>query len=74
MCKIFRHTWQANPEPAQPHGGGLRRLPDGVTVPGQLLAPVKAAAPRLGLSPRLVHAADWLFGALTRKPASSRTW
>src|SRR5664279_2513974 len=32
-------------------------LPDGVTVPGQLLA----AAPRLGLSPRLVHAVDWLF-------------
>jgi replication initiation protein RepC len=36
-------------------------LPDGVTVPGQLLAAFKAAAPRLGLSPRLVHAVDWLF-------------
>jgi replication initiation protein RepC len=36
-------------------------LPDGVTVPGQLLAALKAAAPRLGLSPRLVHAIDWLF-------------
>lgn len=36
-------------------------LPDGVTVPGQLLAALKAAAPRLGLSPRLVHAVDWLF-------------
>ena len=36
-------------------------LPDGVTVPGQLLAAFKAAAPRLGLSPRLVHAMDWLF-------------
>src|SRR5271169_122078 len=36
-------------------------LPDGVTVPGQLLAACKAAAPRLGLSPRLVHAVDWLF-------------
>ena len=28
---------------------------------GQLLAAFKAAAPRLGLSPRLVHAVDWLF-------------
>ncbi len=36
-------------------------LPEGVTVPGQLLAAFKAAAPRLGLSPRLVHAVDWLF-------------
>jgi replication initiation protein RepC len=36
-------------------------LPDGVTAPGQLLAAFKAAAPRLGLSPRLVHAVDWLF-------------
>ncbi len=36
-------------------------LPDGVTVPGQVLAAFKAAAPRLGLSPRLVHAVDWLF-------------
>ena len=36
-------------------------LPDGVTVHGQLLAACKAAAPRLGLSPRLVHAVDWLF-------------
>jgi hypothetical protein len=30
-------------------------------VHGQLLAPFKAAAPRLGLSARLVHAVDWLF-------------
>jgi replication initiation protein RepC len=36
-------------------------LPDGVTAPGQLLAALKAAAPQLGLSPRLVHAMDWLF-------------
>ena len=36
-------------------------LPEGVTMPGQLLAAFKAAAPRLGLSPRLVHAVDWLF-------------
>jgi replication initiation protein RepC len=40
---------------------GFNGLPDGVTVPGQLLAAFKAAAPRLGLSPRLVHAVDWLF-------------
>ena len=40
---------------------GFDGLPDGVTMPGQLLAAFKAAAPRLGLSPRLVHAIDWLF-------------
>jgi replication initiation protein RepC len=40
---------------------GFAGLPDGVTVPGQLLAAFKAAAPQLGLSPRLVHAVDWLF-------------
>jgi len=40
---------------------GFTGLPDGVTMPGQLLAALKAAAPRLGLSPRLVHAVDWLF-------------
>jgi replication initiation protein RepC len=36
-------------------------LPDGVDVHGQLLAAFKAAAPRLGLPVRLVHAIDWLF-------------
>ena len=36
-------------------------LPAGVTVPGQVLAAFKAAAPCLGFSPRLVHAVDWLF-------------
>jgi replication initiation protein RepC len=36
-------------------------LPDGVDVHGQLLAVFKAAAPRLGLSVRLVHTLDWLF-------------
>src|SRR5271167_2010733 len=41
--------------------GGFCGLPEGVSVPGQLLAALKAAAPRLGLSPRLVHAIDWLF-------------
>jgi replication initiation protein RepC len=40
---------------------GFDGLPDGVTAPGHLLAAFKAAAPRLGLSPRLVHAVDWLF-------------
>src|SRR6202789_2493862 len=41
--------------------GSFAGLPDGVTMHGQLLAVFKAAAPRLGLSPRLVHAVDWLF-------------
>src|SRR5271163_4950327 len=36
-------------------------LPQGVTVPGQLLAAFKDAAPLHGISPRLVHAVDWLF-------------
>ncbi len=36
-------------------------LPEGVESPGQLLAAFKAAAPSLGISPRLVHAVDWLF-------------
>jgi replication initiation protein RepC len=36
-------------------------LPEGVNVPGQLLAAFKSAAPWLGFSPRLVHAVDWLF-------------
>jgi replication initiation protein RepC len=40
---------------------GFAGLPDAVTSPGQLLATLKAAAPRLGISPRLVHAVDWLF-------------
>jgi replication initiation protein RepC len=40
---------------------GFEGLPDGVTMHGQLLAAFKAAAPRLGLSPRMVHAIDWLF-------------
>src|SRR5260221_5077098 len=36
-------------------------LPEGVSMPGQLLAAFKNAAPVLGISPRLVHAVDWLF-------------
>ena len=40
---------------------GFAGLPEGVRVAGQLLAAFKAAAPRLGIGPRLVHAVDWLF-------------
>jgi replication initiation protein RepC len=40
---------------------GFAGLPDGVKTPGQLLAALKAAAPRLGIAPRLVYAVDWLF-------------
>jgi replication initiation protein RepC len=40
---------------------GFKGMPQGVTSPAQLLAALKAAAPRLGISPRLVHAVDWLF-------------
>ena len=40
---------------------GFAGLPESVESPGQLLAALKAAAPRLGVSPRLVHAIDWLF-------------
>ncbi|MGE0279030.1 MAG: plasmid replication protein RepC [Rhizobiaceae bacterium] len=40
---------------------GFAGLPQQVTVPGQLLAAFKAAAPYLGIGPRLVHALDWLF-------------
>jgi replication initiation protein RepC len=40
---------------------GFDGLPDGVTSPGQLLGALKAAAARLGIAARLVHAVDWLF-------------
>jgi replication initiation protein RepC len=40
---------------------GFSGLPSGVTVQGQLLAAFKAAASRLGLPTRVVHAVDWLF-------------
>lgn len=36
-------------------------LLDGEGSPGAVLAAFKAAAPYLGLSPRAVHAVDWLF-------------
>jgi replication initiation protein RepC len=39
---------------------GFNGLPEGVTGYGQLLAAFKAAAPRLGLPTRVVHAIDWL--------------
>jgi replication initiation protein RepC len=40
---------------------GFAGLPERVNSPGQLLAALKAASPRLGIAPRLVHAVDWLF-------------
>jgi replication initiation protein RepC len=40
---------------------GFKGLPEAVTSPGQLLAALKAAAPQLGIAPRLAHAVDWLF-------------
>jgi replication initiation protein RepC len=40
---------------------GFGGLPPGVKVAGQLLAALKDAAPQIGISPRLVHAVDWLF-------------
>lgn len=46
---------------AEREAAGFDGLPEGVTAPGQVLAALKAAAPCLGLSPRLVHAIDWLF-------------
>ena len=42
-------------------GEAFEGLPD-KTLPGRVLATFKAAAPALGLSARLVHAVDWLFG------------
>src|SRR6516164_32756 len=36
-------------------------FPESVKAYGQLLAAFKAAAPRLGISPRLTHAVDLLF-------------
>jgi replication initiation protein RepC len=35
--------------------------PDGAGPPGKVLAAFKAAAPYLGIAPRVVHAIDWLF-------------
>ena len=40
---------------------GFTGLSDGAGGPGAVLAAFKAAAPYLGLPPRVVHAVDWLF-------------
>jgi hypothetical protein len=48
--------------------GAFQGLPEGVKTTGQLLAAFKEAAPRLGLSPRLVHAVDWLFWEAGGRP------
>jgi replication initiation protein RepC len=40
---------------------GFAGLPAGISLPGQVLAAFKEAAPQLGIAPRLVHAVDWLF-------------
>lgn len=37
------------------------RFVGGDITPGQALAALKSAAPRLGISPRAIHALDWLF-------------
>jgi replication initiation protein RepC len=37
------------------------RFAGGDITPGQALAALKSAAPRLGIAPRLIHAVDWLF-------------
>ncbi|OYW00838.1 MAG: replication protein C [Acidiphilium sp. 37-64-53] len=37
------------------------RFTGGDVTPGQALAALKSAAPRLGISPRMIHAIDWLF-------------
>jgi replication initiation protein RepC len=41
--------------------GAFAGLPEGVTTHAQLLGAFKAAAPCLGLPPRMVHVIDWLF-------------
>jgi replication initiation protein RepC len=40
---------------------GFTGMPDSAGTPGKVLAAFKAAAPYLGLAPRVVHAIDWLF-------------
>jgi replication initiation protein RepC len=53
---------------------GFVGLPPGVSLPGQILAAFKAAAPRLGLAPRLVHAIDWLFRFTQPQDWEAGTW
>jgi replication initiation protein RepC len=53
--------WSPNLLKTERTADAFAGLPQGVTVPGQLLAAIKEAAPLIGISPRLVHAVDWLF-------------
>src|SRR5271168_3200738 len=53
--------WSPNLLKTERSAEAFAGLPQGVTVPGQLLAAIKEAAPLIGISPRLVHAVDWLF-------------
>jgi replication initiation protein RepC len=53
--------WSPNLLKTERSADAFAGLPDGVTMHGQLLAAFKNAAPMLGISPRLVHAIDWLF-------------
>ena len=53
--------WSPNLLKTERAADAFAGLPQGVTVPGQLLAAIKEAAPLIGISPRLVHAVDWLF-------------
>jgi len=53
--------WSPNLLKTERSAEAFAGLPQDVTVPGQLLAAIKEAAPLIGISPRLVHAVDWLF-------------
>jgi len=53
--------WSPNLLRTERAAAAFAGLPQGATVPGQLLAAIKEAAPLIGVSPRLVHAVDWLF-------------
>ena len=53
--------WSPNLLKTERAADAFAGLPQGVKVAGQLLAAIKDAAPQLGISPRLVHAIDWLF-------------
>lgn len=53
--------WSPNLLKTERSAEAFAGLPQGVEVPGQVLAAIKEAAPLIGISPRLVHAVDWLF-------------
>lgn len=69
------HQVVPNRNPTSRPSAGLRRITPamlpaeataeqfagGDITPGQALAALKSAAPRLGISPRMIHAIDWLF-------------